>query len=73
MVEPFVRISRAFFSRLEEFSSTAEEKLFTKDAKSKEKKKKHSGSAKLLAGGDLQWQPFVLHLLLSQRPLLACT
>lgn len=50
MVEPFVRISRAFFSRLEEFSSTAEEQLFTKDAKSKEKKKKDSGSAGLLAG-----------------------
>ena len=51
MVEPFVRISRAFFSRLEEFSSTAEEQLFTKDAKSKDKKKKDSGSAGLLAGG----------------------
>jgi hypothetical protein len=51
MLEPFVRISRAFFSRLEEFSSTAEEKLFTKGVKSKEKKKKDSGSAGLLAGG----------------------
>jgi len=51
MVEPFVRISRAFFSRLEEFSSKAEERLFNKDAKSKDKKKKDSASAGLLAGG----------------------
>ncbi|HID69223.1 MAG TPA: hypothetical protein EYP35_01905 [Desulfobacterales bacterium] len=51
MVEPFVRISRAFFSRLEEFSSKAEEQLFHKDDKSKDKKKKDSASAGLLAGG----------------------
>ena len=51
MVEPFVRISRAFFSRLEEFSSKAEEQLFQKDAKSKDKKKKDVSSIGLLAGG----------------------
>ncbi len=51
MVEPFVRISRAFFSRLEEFSSKAEEQLFNNDDKSKDKKKKDSASAGLLAGG----------------------
>ncbi|MCK5517520.1 MAG: hypothetical protein KAI39_11640, partial [Desulfobulbaceae bacterium] len=51
MMEPFVRISRTFFSRLEEFSSKAEEQLFNKDAKSKDKKKKEGPSAGLLAGG----------------------
>ena len=51
MVEPFVRISRAFFSRLEEFSSKAEEKLFNNDLKAKDKKKKDGTSAGLLAGG----------------------
>jgi len=51
MVEPFVRISRAFFSRLEEFSSKAEEQLFNNDLKAKDKKKKDGASAGLLAGG----------------------
>jgi len=51
MIEPFVRISRAFFSRLEDFSSKAEERLFHKDDKSKDKKKKDGASAGLLAGG----------------------
>ncbi|MBW1635358.1 MAG: hypothetical protein JRJ68_03685 [Deltaproteobacteria bacterium] len=51
MVEPFVRISRAFFSRLEDFSSKAEEQLFNNDLKSKDKKKKDGASAGLLAGG----------------------
>lgn len=51
MVEPFVRISRAFFSRLEEFSSAAEEKIFQKGEKSKEKKKQDAFSGGMLAGG----------------------
>ena len=51
MMEPFVRISRAFFSRLEEFSSKAEERVFHKEEKSKDKKKKDAPSVGLLAGG----------------------
>ncbi len=51
MIEPFVRISHAFFSRLEEFSSKAEERMFYKDTKSKDKKKKDGASVGLLAGG----------------------
>jgi len=51
MVEPFVRISRSFFSRLEEFSSAAEEKIFQKGEKSKEKKKQDVFSGGMLAGG----------------------
>jgi len=51
MIEPFLRISRAFFSRLEEFSSKAEEKLFQKGEKSKDKKKQDAFSGGMLAGG----------------------
>ena len=51
MLEPFVRISRAFFSRLEEFSSKAEERLLQGNKNSKDKKKKDGPSVGLLAGG----------------------
>jgi hypothetical protein len=51
MVDPFIRISRAFFSRLEEFSSKAEERLFRKQEKAKDNKKKDVSSGGLLAGG----------------------
>jgi len=52
IVDPFIRINRAFFSRLEQFSSKAEERLFRlEEKKDKEKKKKDNGSAGLLAGG----------------------
>ena len=51
MVDPFVRFRRAFLSRLEEFSSKAEEQLFQREEKSKEKKKKDVPSGGLLAGG----------------------
>jgi hypothetical protein len=50
IVDPFIRINRAFFSRLEEFSSKAEEQLFRRDEKAKGKKKDDS-SVGLLAGG----------------------
>ena len=50
VLDPFIRINRAFFSRLEEFSSKAEERLFRRDEKAKNKKKEES-SVGLLAGG----------------------
>lgn len=53
MLDPFIRISRAFFSRLEEFSSKAEERLFHKEEKAKDKKKKAMPSGGVLAGGGL--------------------
>ena len=49
IADPFIRVKRAFFSRLEEFSSKAEEQLFRRDEKAK--KKKDDSSAGLLAGG----------------------
>ena len=51
VIDPFIRINRAFFTRLEEFSSKAEERLFNKEAKEKDSKKKDGGSGTLLAGG----------------------
>ena len=53
MVDPFVRIRQAFFSRLGEFSSKAEERLFHKKEKSKDNKKKDIPSGGILAGGGL--------------------
>ena len=52
IIDPFIRINRAFFSRLEEFSSKAEEQLFLRDEKAKTKEK-DGGSGGLLAGGGL--------------------
>ena len=52
IIDPFIRINRAFFSRLEEFSSKAEEQLFRRDEKAKSKGK-DGGSGGLLAGGGL--------------------
>jgi hypothetical protein len=52
VVDPFIRINRTFFSRLEQFSSKAEEQIFRKDEKKdKDKKKKDGTSVSLLAGG----------------------
>jgi hypothetical protein len=51
VIDPFLRINRAFFKRLEEFSSKAEERLFHKQAKDKDSKKKEGSSGSLLAGG----------------------
>ncbi len=51
MAEPFVRISRSFFSRLEAFSSKAEERLFQAGETLKNKKSKDTSSAGMLAGG----------------------
>ena len=51
MFEPFVRISHAFFSRLDEFSSKAEARLFKQGEKPEDKQKKGASSAGLLAGG----------------------
>ena len=53
IVDPFVRISQAFFSRLGEFSSKAEERLFHKKEKSKDDKKKDIPKGGVLAGGGL--------------------
>ncbi len=53
MADPFVRISRAFFSRLGEFSSKAEERLFHKQEKAKGDKKKDIPQGSVLAGGGL--------------------
>ena len=50
IVDPFIRINRSFFSRLEQFSSKAEERLFRQEEK-KDKKKKDDVSGGLLAGG----------------------
>lgn len=51
MVDPFVRLRRAVLSRLEEFSSKAEEQLFRREEKSKDKKSKDVSSGGFLAGG----------------------
>ena len=51
VIDPFIRINRAFFTRLEEFSSKAEERLFNKEAKGKDSKKKDGTSGTFLAGG----------------------
>ena len=51
VMDPFIRINRAFFTRLEEFSSKAEERLFHKETKGKDAKKKDGPSGTLLAGG----------------------
>jgi len=52
VIDPFIRINRAFFSKLEQFSSKAEERLFQRDAKKdKDNKKKGEASAGILAGG----------------------
>ncbi|MFT5701257.1 MAG: hypothetical protein ACI8ZB_004147 [Desulforhopalus sp.] len=51
VIDPFVRINRAFFAHLEDFSSKAEERLFQKEAKEKDSKKKNGPSGNLLAGG----------------------
>ncbi len=52
IIDPFIRISRSFFSRLENFSSKAEERLFRREEKKdKDKKKKDEVSGGLLAGG----------------------
>ena len=51
VVDPFVRIGRAFFQRLEEFSSKAEERLIHKELKAKDKKKADGNNGSLLAGG----------------------
>ncbi len=53
MADPFIRISRAFFSRLGEFSSKAEERLFHKKEKVKVDKKKDIPTGGVLAGGGL--------------------
>lgn len=52
IVDPFIRINRSFFSRLEQFSSKAEEQLFRREEKKdKDKKKKDNVPVGLLAGG----------------------
>lgn len=51
VIDPFIRISRSFFNRLEEFSSKAEERLFNKEAKGKDTKKKDGSTGTFLAGG----------------------
>ncbi len=48
VIDPFIRIKSSFFSRLEEFSSKAEEQVFRKQDKDK---KKDSSSASLLGIG----------------------
>ena len=53
MVDPFVRIRRAFFYRLGEFSSKTEERLLQKKEKSKDDKKKDLPTGGVLAGGGL--------------------
>ncbi|MEE4136051.1 MAG: hypothetical protein V2I32_08235 [Desulforhopalus sp.] len=50
IVDPFIRINRSFFSRLEQFSSKAEERLFHREEK-KDKKKKDEAAAGFFAGG----------------------
>jgi len=50
IVDPFIRINRSFFSRLEQFLSKAEERFFRQEEK-KDKKKKDDVSGGLLAGG----------------------
>ncbi len=50
IIDPFLRISRTFFSRLEQFSSKAEERLFRREEKT-DKKKKDETTAGLFAGG----------------------
>ena len=49
VADPFIRINKTFFSRLEEFSSSAEEQLFMQ--KDKEKKKETSSGTLLGVGG----------------------
>lgn len=49
VADPFIRIKKTFFSRLEEFSSTAEEQLFKQ--KDKDKKKETSTGALFGVGG----------------------
>lgn len=51
MIEPFNRISQAFVSRLEEFSSKAEQRLFLKGEKAKKNEDKSGPSPGMLAGG----------------------
>lgn len=52
VIDPFIRLHRSFFSRLERFSSKAEERLFQlEEKKDTDKKKKDNDSAGLLAGG----------------------
>jgi len=50
IIEPFLRINTSFFSRLEQFSSKAEERLFHREEK-KDKKKKDEASTGLFTGG----------------------
>ncbi|MEN8190743.1 MAG: hypothetical protein ABFS19_12930, partial [Thermodesulfobacteriota bacterium] len=50
MVDPFRRISNAFLSRLEEFSSQAEEQFFKKVDQSRDKKKKQDLAGGMVAG-----------------------
>ncbi len=52
VVDPFIRINRTFFSRLEQFSSKAEEQIFLRDEK-KDKKKKDDTSVGLVAGSGM--------------------
>jgi len=51
VIDPFIRINKAFFTKLEEFSSKAEEQLFNKAAQGKDTKKKDGASGSFLAGG----------------------
>ena len=52
IIDPFIRINKSFFSRLEQFSSKAEERLFHREEK-KDKKKKDETSVGLFAGGSV--------------------
>lgn len=49
VIDPFIRVKKTFFSRLEEFSSKAEEQLFMQ--KDKEKKKESSAGTLFGIGG----------------------
>jgi len=48
VIDPFIRMRKSFFSRLEQFSSKAEERLFRK--KEDDEKKKDAASGTMLAG-----------------------